>query len=347
MLSRPMDIEVQREEVATAEETGLSRSTMSTYPLRVEAIFIGSTAARRSFNQGRIGRVHSVFKRAFNILTSENRLISVVRADVGKGPINIVMNLPRYMDMTSIGVRRNHEVVKVDDLIMVGNDVLTISIKNAKQWKPRKDFRGNLVPNERIRDNLMTVKEVTCSYGSFSGLGQLIEYVKDEHSKTFASKELNFFARVALPRVVELLKAIRGRSSMEIRRNVEELIGFGPGLTPSADDLLLGLMTSLTLIAGNLGIDTEFVSRVNRDIVSCISGKTTLISQEFLMHAAVGEANEPIVTLIEKVLTADSNEVRSAAMDVLEIGEASGTDIVFGILLGAELLLDWVQCLGK
>ena len=348
MLGQPTDIEAQTGKVVmSGGEMYFSRSTMITHPLRLEAIFIGSTAVSRSFNQERIGQVHSVFRRVFNVLTSNNQLISVVRGDVGKGPINIVTNLPQCISMTSIGIRRNYEVLKVDDLIIVGNNVLMISTKNAKQWKPRKEFRGNLLTIKKIIDNLTIVKEVTCSYGRFGGLAQLMEYVGDEHLEKFVSKKLNSFARMALPHLSRLLKAIRAGSSQDIERSAKKLIGLGPGLTPSADDMLSGLMISLALIAENLDVNTNFVSKVNKDITSCIPGRTTLISQEFLMHAAVGEANEPILTLIEKILTAKPNEVENATKDVLATGDTSGTDIVLGILLGSQLLLDETQYLGK
>jgi hypothetical protein len=103
-------------------------------------------------------------------------------------------------------------------------------------------------------------------------------------------------------------------------------------------------MTSLALIDENFP-NTSFVRRVNKEITSCIPGGTSLISQEFLTHAAVGEANEPIVTLIEKVLTSKSKELESVTKAVLSIGGTSGTDIVLGILLGFQLLLDESQYL--
>src|SRR3972149_769800 len=102
----------------TSYSIQLSKSTMIiTRPLCLEAKFIGSTAAKRTFNQGRIGCVHSVFKRAFNILTSDDQLISVVRGDVGNGPISIVTNLPRYLNMRVIGIRTNHQVLNISGSI--------------------------------------------------------------------------------------------------------------------------------------------------------------------------------------------------------------------------------------
>lgn len=348
MQSQPKNIKPQTGKTSRSNnDTDFCCSTTVTCPLYLEATSVGSTAAR-SLNQDRIGQVHSVFTRVVNVLTSGNRLISVVGADVGNGPINIVTNLPQSMSMTSIGIRKNHEVLNVDGLMVLGKNILIISTKNAKEWKPQRIFRGgSLLAVKKIRDNLMTMKEVTCAYGRIGGLAQLIECVEEGRLDKFASRELNPFAWRALPHLSMLMKTIRTGDYQDIKRSAQELVGLGPGLTPSADDVLSGLMASLTLISENLNIFGDLVSEVNKSIISCIQGKTTLISQEFLMHAAVGEANEPILALIEKIVTARPNEVEEATKHVLAIGEASGTDVVLGIFLGSWLLLDKVSCLGK
>jgi len=347
MQSQPNGIKSQiRKTSRSNDDTDFCCSTMVTSPLHLEATSVGSTAAR-SLEQDRVGQVHSVFTRVVNVLTSGNRLISVVGADVGNGPINIVTNLPQSTSMASIGIRKNDEVLNVDGSIVLGRNVLIISTKNAKEWKPQRIFRGNLLAIQKIRDNLMTMKEVTCAYGCIGGLAQLIEYVEEGHLDKLAGQELNSFAQRTLPHLSVLMKTIRAGDYQDIKRNAQELVGLGPGLTPSADDVLLGLMASLTLISENLNIFEDLVSEVNKSIISCIQDRTTLISQEFLMHAAAGEVNEPIVALIEKALTARPNEVEEATKHVLAIGEASGTDMVLGIFLGSKLLLDEVSCIGK
>ena len=347
MQSQPKGIKPQTGKTSRSNnDTDFFCSTTVTCPLYLEATSVGPTAAR-SLNQDRIGQVHSVFTRVVNVLTSGNRLISVVGGDVGNGPINIVTNLPQSMSMTSIGIRKNHEVLNVDGSIVLGNNVLIISTKNAKEWKPQRIFRGKVLAIKKMRDNLMTMREVTCAHGRFGGLAQLIEYVEEGRLDKIAGQELNPFARRALPHLSMLMKTIRAGDYQGTKRNAQELVGFGPGLTPSADDVLSGLMASLTLISENLNIFGDSVSEVNKSIISCIQDRTTLISQEFLMHAAVGEANEPIVALIEKILTARPNEVEETTKHVLALGEASGTDVVLGIFLGSCLLLDDVSCVGK
>jgi len=330
-----------------SEGTDSSRPTKIIHPFHLEAISIGSTAASRIPDYGRIGTVHSVFRRVFNILIPSKRLISVVREDVGRGPINIVTNLPEYMSMTSVGVKKNHRVMKVDDSIIVGDRRVIISTKNARRWKVPKKFREHVLTIEKIRDNLATVKQTMDSCGRFDGLGQLIAYLGDEQSEQSVTKQSNVFTQRALPHIADLLNAIRAGGFQDIKASSKELIGLGLGLTPSADDVLSGLMTSLVLVSRNLGVGTILASRVNEEIASCVPGRTTLISQELLMDAAAGEANEPVITLIEKILTADPDKVENATRDVLVIGETSGTDIVQGILLGSQLVLDGIQCLRK
>lgn len=348
MLSQLKDAKPQtrKKTVENSDDTNVCRSPPVISPLYLEATSLSSTAAR-SLNQERIGQIHSVFTRVVNVLTSGNRLISVVGADVGNGPINVVTNMPQSMSMTSIGIGKNDEVLNVDGSILMGKNVLIISTKNVQQWKPQMLFQGKVLAIEKIKGNRKTMREVTCAYGRFSGLAQLIEYVEEGRLDKLACQKLNPFARKASPHLSILREAIKAKDYQGVRRSAQKLVGLGPGLTPSGDDVLSGLMTSLMLISQNLNICRGMVLEVNKNIISCVKGRTTLISQEFLMHARAGEANEPILALIEKILTGKPNEVEETTKHVLAMGEASGADVVLGISLGSWLLLDEVSCIGK
>jgi len=305
-----------------------------TRPIHLEANSIGLTAARRISNEGRIGQVHSVFKSVLNILIPDKHLVSVVREDVGNGPINIVTNLRPDVSITATGVRINQEISKIHDLIIIGDHVLTISTKHASVYKPQKKFQDKTLPVEKIRDNLMKVRNVTRAIGNFEGLGQLIEYLGKEGAD-FDNKKLNLLARKALPSILALLQATRAGSLQQVRGSAKKLVGLGLGLTPSADDMLSGLMASLLLTTLNLNGNPDLARKINNEIASCAPGRTSLLSEEYLMQAASGNANESLMVLIEKILTGKPEEVESATRHVLTIGETSGTDMVLGILLGS------------
>jgi len=311
----------------------------STSAFYVRAVYIGSTAARCILNKTRIGSVHSVFRRVINIRVPGNRLISVVRADVGRGPINIGVSVPMSANFALMGVEQKNEVLRIDDSIIIGNNSLIISSKDADYSKPARECPDDLISIELIKQNLEMVKEVASSQGHLGGLGQLIEYANGNEIRG-TKMELNMYSKTALPYISNLLQAIQASNFEAVTRNIGQLIGFGPGLTPSADDLLLGLLSSLRLLPPSLNLSMIQVSQTCEVIASCVLGNTTLISQEFILHAASGQITDPILEIIERILRGTTSEVVTATRRLLGFGGFSGTDIVLGILLGAEILLN-------
>ena len=132
---------------------------------------------------------------------------------------------------------------------------------------------------------------------------------------------------------MNLFKAIRYESIDEIKKISRNLIGLGPGLSPSADDVLMGLMIALWWSTNSLGGDIGRVKKVNEAIISH-ANKTTLLSQQLLRHAARGETNEAVEILLDGIFMGESEDIGVSAQRVLKIGETSGTDMMAGILLG-------------
>ncbi|KKN49016.1 hypothetical protein LCGC14_0646960, partial [marine sediment metagenome] len=111
------------------------------------------------------------------------------------------------------------------------------------------------------------------------------------------------------------------------------------GLTPAADDMLLGLMISMLYISENFNETSIDVKKINKDIISIISGRTTIISEEFLREASVGKVNEAVASLMENLLTSRQRELENSVRNVLDLGGTSGADTVFGVILGSHLML--------
>ena len=62
-----------------------------------------------------------------------------------------------------------------------------------------------------------------------------------------------------------------------------------------------------------------------------------MLSEEFLMQAALGRGNERVSRLCEALLTAGPGVVERETKRVLSIGETSGTDTALGVILGTML----------
>ncbi len=308
-------------------------------PLFLRATSVGSVAGRRISKHGEIGHVHSVFRGVINLLTRDDHLASVVRSDIGKGPINIVTNMAPDKSMLSVGVKPHDIVIRKADSLFVGS-ALKIFDASAKEYKPPKKLGTPLLPLGEIRKNLVTMKRTIASSGRFGGLGGLVKHLNHKGIDIADGNNLNPYARAALNSLSSLLKAIREGQAEDIGVQAGRLIGLGPGLTPSADDVLSGLMASIYLASLNLSRDTRSAEQVNHEIMSRVAKKTTKISEEYLVLAAAGETIEPVSILMKRLLTAKGSDVKDATENVLSVGETSGTDMALGILLGTHLSLD-------
>jgi hypothetical protein len=96
---------------------------------------------------------------------------------------------------------------------------------------------------------------------------------------------------------------------------VERLGGLGPGLTPSGDDALAGLLLGARLLAPDT--EAELVDLAERV-------DTHEISRSFLSWAARGQSIEPV----HRLLAGDT----SAAADLATFGHSSGADLALGLL---------------
>jgi hypothetical protein len=94
-------------------------------------------------------------------------------------------------------------------------------------------------------------------------------------------------------------------------------------------------MVSLVLASRN-GIAIRRVCGLTSRIAEASQGNTSALSVESLVQAASGRASERLLRLVKAVYTGTAAEVREAVLDVVKIGETSGTDLVVGVILGAR-----------
>ncbi|HEY0733979.1 MAG TPA: DUF2877 domain-containing protein [Herpetosiphonaceae bacterium] len=108
----------------------------------------------------------------------------------------------------------------------------------------------------------------------------------------------------------------------------QRLIGFGPGATPSGDDLLAGLL--LTLHYANHPA-TEL-----REIAH--NARTTELGRAVLRWAVDGRAREHVLLLLRDLFSRSESAALARLESVLHYGATSGADLVAGIAIGLELI---------
>lgn len=100
------------------------------------------------------------------------------------------------------------------------------------------------------------------------------------------------------------------------RRDLEALVGRGPGLTPLGDDILIGYLAGATLAGENV---TELAERA--------AHRTTALSGTLLRLAAKGQLPEPAHALVE----------RGDPLPLFRFGATSGIGMALGLFLAVRL----------
>jgi hypothetical protein len=140
--------------------------------------------------------------------------------------------------------------------------------------------------------------------------------------------------------VVAALRARDPATAAQLARRT--LLGRGPGLTPSGDDVLAGLLAGVRLLGQAAPPETTrslvaTVARSGAAIAAAGTTSTTALSATLLQHAVRGEVAVPA----EHVLVAlTGHGALVPALDrLLAIGSTSGRDLTLGLLTAAELVL--------
>lgn len=120
----------------------------------------------------------------------------------------------------------------------------------------------------------------------------------------------------------------RCASSIEDPAVLRRLVGLGSGLTPTADDVLAGMLGALDCYGH------EACGALGERIVA-LTSRTTWLSARLLEAAASGAHSAPTCALLTRIDEPDASWARSVR-DVLRHGHTSGAALAYGVALGAR-----------
>lgn len=114
-------------------------------------------------------------------------------------------------------------------------------------------------------------------------------------------------------------------------RTGEALLGLGPGLTPSGDDFVGGVLFARRLVAP----EDRVWAAAAADLVERAHLRTHPISAALLADLAHAEGHEPLHDLIDALADGGApDRVRRAVDRLAALGHSSGWDILTGVLVG-------------
>jgi hypothetical protein len=129
-----------------------------------------------------------------------------------------------------------------------------------------------------------------------------------------------------------LAHGIRSRDAVAFIQGARRLIGLGEGLTPAGDDCLVGALAVLRRFARPWLVSHPEIATA---LSTAVGDGTTIVGQEFILHALDGLFSEVVLWLV----TATSIEdVGRAATLLLAMGGTSGADTLQGMQLALEAI---------
>jgi len=267
----------------------------------VIAVEVCGRFARKALASGP-GEVCAVFRRSLYLRFSGERYACLGDASLGCGPLNARISARRGLGQHAVG------------------ESLTVSIAGTKLWRPRA-LRAR-AGRSALRANLAALERAAARQAARDGLGGAI---------VGAGSPLIEHARPAMA-AIERWLAGEGAS---LAPAAQALIGLGPGLTPSGDDFLAGVMVGLRA-GGNRARAALLWSWLEARTAK----RTSAISRAHLAAAAQGEAHEALHDCVAALFAARAVRGRMqwdlllARLDA--VGHCSGRDGLAGVVAVAR-----------
>jgi hypothetical protein len=296
--------------------------------LRIPISRVGC-AARGLTQDGNEGRVAAVFGSSF-YLETRGSFACIGNTSVELSPLNLVAELPECMSWSASGMRRDDPWKISTGSIYVGTRY-AFPLADAAAWGPQPVPAGWQADD--LRRGLDELRRRAVDRLPAEGLGRLI-------LRSPPSPPSQIVHGIAGAPVAGLRKwlsaAIRDPqgATSEALPWVYPLIGLGPGLTPSGDDFLGGVMIALHGLR-----QFEVLRRLWPLVRGCAVEAGNPISLAHLVVASEGMGSAPIHDMLSALLTGESAAIGDNLESVDRIGHTSGWDAIAGAVTALDAWL--------
>jgi len=292
-------------------------------------------AARRALVTEPGWRVFSVFRRSFYCQNSLGALVLVGPERLGAGPLHVLWGgvheagSPRPVERMPVGL-------DIDGTRVPVAGGLTLDLRGAQEWWP--PLPPEWCPS-RLGRSLAWLGGVA-DRAPLEGLGRLLALVATGTIDRSPSQRASLLGH-AQPAVAALSGWIRAALAREpaakptrLPDAIGDLIGPGPGLTPSGDDVLAGALLALHGFAR-----ADVADRLATWLHPRLEGRTGLVSRAHLGCAAGGEGAAVLHDALAALACGDTGSLTAATAAVGTLGHCSGWDALVGIAVVAKAWL--------
>ncbi|MEJ2763591.1 DUF2877 domain-containing protein [Photobacterium sp. MCCC 1A19761] len=265
--------------------------------------------------------VHSVFTSACN-LASPYGLISVLAPTKRMNPRGILIDDPAWFRTLQPGATVSLSLSPEPTIAQSARSPgLSIHGPATTVFSPKLP-ETTAIPAALISELPQYLAEHQTAMGIYTLLNHCVPLQLCASDTPYYSPMMaDFF----MPRLRALVQALHQQ-----RRplDLSAIIGFGAGLTPSADDLLVGLLSLLDFI------NHPYFSVIAQACRLSLA-QTTDVSATMLSLATEHQYNEEIIALY--AVLSEPDQLPGALDNMLAYGHSSGHDTLCGIFVGIHL----------
>jgi hypothetical protein len=202
---------------------------------------------------------------------------------------------------------------------------LVVQVEPGQVWRPPEPEPGVRLDEVGARARLERLAAALLAARPGKGLGWLLSaWVAGSAEVDAVTDPLGIFARVR-----QVADGLAERDPEKTAEAAAHLLGYGPGLTPSGDDFILGMILIINRwFAREWG--AERLGELNRRVVAAAQKATTALSATLIECAAAGQADEALLMAADS-LACGAGEEEECVEGLLGWGSNSGIDTLAGM----------------
>lgn len=280
------------------------------------------------------GHVAAVFRSSFYVQTKAG-LICVGNERLKPSPLNLVTGAPASTDWPASGIGL-HDPVRIGSGTLKVANRFSFPCSGASRWNPpRKITSPGPVSVER---GLHAFRAACTDFIPTEGLGRfaLPGYrPAREAPVAHAARGTILALRRWVASAIDSPRQVRADRVPDIA----PLLGLGPGLTPSGDDFLGGIMIALYALR-----ETEPCAQLWQRIDDSSSLVCGPVSYAHLEAASKGMGSDALHMAMIAVLDGDAQIGNTLLRNLDSIGHTSGWDAMAGVVTTLD---EWVHCASR
>lgn len=274
--------------------------------------------------------VHSIFKEAINLMDDSGELITLLTENKDLAPMSVVI---AGRSSSFKNVLANDEVEVTTGVMTFVHSQIQLDFSNATVTPCVLMLNGKGLDLEEQIAKLSVLRDILCERGETSGILPLLDSV--ERYKGLGLKtcglRMNTYCEFIQEVFVEIIKCLDCKDFNGVVDWLPKFIGFGPGLTPSTDDFLTGIISTY-IASAMMGEDSiEATEDFAKNVYRFSINRTTKVSETMLKQVALGRASENHLKVVQSLFISNNLNFEFLVKRVLANGATSGADFLLGV----------------